>query len=195
MAAYQIDIHNAQSSVLLEEAFLRDVAVHVLQAERVAAAQISIALVDNATIRRLNRDYLSHDEETDVLSFLLDSSVRPAPARRGDTCGGAASADVVPRGAGKRLEGEVVISAEMAAAVAPDFRWTPRDEVVLYLVHGLLHLAGYDDLDPAERRLMRRRECVMLERWGLAPHYVREVDSSSAEGCAPSADDASGGDS
>ncbi len=66
------------------------------------------------------------------------------------------------RGAGRRIDGEVLVSAEMAVQMSARFGWSPRDELTLYLVHGLLHLCGYDDLSPAERRLMRQRERTIL---------------------------------
>jgi probable rRNA maturation factor len=47
--------------------------------------------------------------------------------------------------------------------------WTPRLETAYYVVHGLLHLCGYDDLSPADRRAMRRREQTVLRRLGLPP--------------------------
>jgi probable rRNA maturation factor len=141
---YEIDIHNAQDRLPIDEAFLQQVVRRTLAEERVAEAVISVAVVDNAAIHELNRTYLDHDYETDVLSFLLESE---------------------PTEAGIRLEGEVVVSAEMAVETAAEFDWTPHDELVLYLVHGLLHLTGYDDRDPAARQRMRDRERAILGLW------------------------------
>ena len=59
----------------------------------------------------------------------------------------------------------------MAAQRAAEYQWTPHEELILYLVHGLLHLCGYDDLTPAERRIMRAREKEILAYWNLTPHY------------------------
>ncbi len=67
-----------------------------------------------------------------------------------------------PCGAGRCIDGEVLVSAEMAVQMAARFGWSSRDELTLYLVHGLLHLCGYDDLSPTERRLMRQREREIL---------------------------------
>ena len=127
-----------------------------LAAENVAQATISLAFVDNATIHDLNRRHLSHDYETDVLSFLLDcEQVRTAES-------------TLPRpGDGKALDGEVVVSAEMAAQRAAEFGWNPHDELSLYIVHGLLHLAGYDDSTSAERSRMQQREREVLMQLGI----------------------------
>jgi probable rRNA maturation factor len=155
----EIEISNLQSHVPIAVAWVRRVVRAVFAAEHVAGATVSIALVDNATIRRINRDYLHHDYDTDVLSFLFESlcvarrHARPiANPRRAD---------------GRHLDGEVVVSGEMAVATAGRFGWSPREELTLYLVHGLLHLCGYDDQTPRERRIMRERERVILAELGI----------------------------
>ena len=162
---YDIAIADSQQSLALDETFLREVVERVLAEEQVVAAEISIALVDNPAMRELNRQYLNHDYDTDVLSFLLDCEVPEVVEAAGHT----------PRGAGKRIEGEVIVSTEMAAQMAADFGWSPRDEAVLYLVHGLLHLAGYDDLTGPEKELMRQRERQLLAIWNLTPGYADEA--------------------
>jgi len=110
----------------------------VLHAENRTDAAISIALVDNVTIRALNRKHLGHDWPTDVISFPLSAPDEPI------------------------LAGELVISAEMAAATAHEMRVAPADELALYVVHGLLHLCGYDDRSQPDVRRMRDRENQIL---------------------------------
>ena len=178
--SYEIEISNQQTHVELDEALLRQVAERTLAEEQVAAAEISVAVVDNATIHRLNRQYLEHDYETDVLSFLLEAD------------GGQefAPGDPGPRGTSRRIEGEIILSAEMAARRAPDFLWSPQSEVVLYLVHGLLHLVGYDDLDEVERRVMRAREGAILSLCNLPPgrptgHRDPVANRSGSDGADP----------
>ena len=136
---------------------IRRIARLVLAAEEVARATISVALVDNQAIHRLNRRHLNHDYETDVLSFLFESE----PDVRGTT-----ATPENPRGQRRRIDGEIVISAEMALQSAPRFGWSAAEELALYLVHGLLHLCGYDDGSDSERRLMRKRERAILNLLG-----------------------------
>jgi probable rRNA maturation factor len=119
----------------------------VLMEEGVEAAAIIVAVVDDARIRDLNRRYLDHDEPTDVLSFDL-----------ADENG--------------RLEGDVVVSAEMAERAATRLLWPAGDELLLYVIHGILHLVGYDDLDVPSRTDMRRRERHYLARFGLHPPAI-----------------------
>jgi len=159
---YEIAIANEQTVLEIDEEFLRTAAWTALDAEQVREASISIALVDDAALRTLNARHLGHDYDTDVLSFLLeceeDAAASSTAAERG-----------VPRGRGKRIEGEVIVSAEMAAHMAQQYRWSPAHELALYVVHGLLHLAGYDDLTDDERELMRARERAVLSRLDIVP--------------------------
>jgi probable rRNA maturation factor len=115
---------------------------HVLAAEGVKHCELSVALVDDERIRELNRRYLNHDYATDVISFRLDDE--------GDD----------------RLSGEVVVSAERACAVAAEGGGDPEVELLLYAVHGCLHVLGYDDQSPAEYRAMHRREDELLAALG-----------------------------
>lgn len=56
--------------------------------------------------------------------------------------------------------------------MAAKYRWRPLDEVTLYVVHGLLHLCGYDDMTRKEQASMQQREREVLADWGLSPHYA-----------------------
>lgn len=164
-APYDIAVANEQQALPVDESRLEEIVRLTLQAEGVVDATISVAIVDDPTMHALNRRHLDHDYPTDVLSFLLDC-VEQRPAATGDD----------PRrqceGFGKRLDGEIIISADTALRECREYDWPAEHELTLYLVHGLLHLCGYDDLDDEKRRLMRRREREILQIWGLTPHYV-----------------------
>ncbi|MGE5191760.1 MAG: rRNA maturation RNase YbeY [Deltaproteobacteria bacterium] len=154
----------------------------VLTREKVRQAEISVAIVDDAQIHSLNREFLSHDFPTDVITFLLDGDAAPydrATAPRpleaaARLPGRKRKPEIVSpraerRGAGKTIDGEIVISAETARRSAREYGTTPAAELALYLVHGLLHLCGYDDRTPQEKRLMRRREAEALREWTGPP--------------------------
>jgi probable rRNA maturation factor len=138
----EVEISDTQGHVRVEPAELTDLVRAVLTAEGHPRASISIALVDQATIHAINRSHLGHDWATDVISFPLSEPWEPA------------------------LGGELVVSAEMAAATAAEIGAEPRDELALYIVHGLLHLCGYDDTSEPEAAAMRRRERELLEACG-----------------------------
>lgn len=156
---YDIEIVDAQSRIDVDLDRLRKVAVDVLRHEGVTSASISVALIDGATMQALNRRHLDHDYDTDVLSFLLECT-------EPDTV-----APALPRGAGKILDGEILISGDVTARAAAEAGWCAESEVTLYLVHGLLHLVGYDDQIESDRSTMRDRERVHLARWKLTPTY------------------------
>jgi probable rRNA maturation factor len=147
---FRIAISDQQQVLRIDRPAMRSVVRNVLRLERVPAAEVSLAFVDDAAIHSLNRRHLKHDYPTDVLSFLLAGS---AP-------GGNSPA---------LLEGEVIVSTEMALRRAAEFGWSPHDELTLYVVHGVLHLCGYDDVTAGARRRMRARERKALESLGLEP--------------------------
>jgi probable rRNA maturation factor len=135
----------------VERDMLIELAERVLSQESRDLAAISITLVDNATIQRLNQRHLGHDWPTDVISFPLSVPEDPV------------------------LCGELVISIEMALAQARGVGAHPRDELALYVVHGLLHLCGYDDMTDARALAMRRREIEVLAAAGFANPYESRV--------------------
>ena len=130
-----------QEVVPVDRKRMRHIVAAVLDGETIAEAEISLAFVDNETIHRLNQRYLAHDEPTDVLSFPLSE-----PNAR-------------------RLAGELVIGAEIAKAQAKDRGHDVEAELALYVIHGLLHLCGYDDTTATDAAAMRQRE----------RHYLREL--------------------
>ena len=152
----QIDITNEHSHAVDEDRLRRAVRA-IFEAEALTSATVSVAIVDDATIHRLNNGFLGHDRPTDVLSFVLD--------RTEDA-----------------LDGEVIVSADTAAAVAQRFGWTAADELLLYVIHGTLHLVGYDDQDPEALLEMRTRERQFLARFGLTPRYSSKTRNGVPEG-------------
>jgi probable rRNA maturation factor len=187
---YAIAITDSQDIIPLDVSMLRDVTQKTLLEEGVASAVIGLALVDNKSIRNLNRQHLNHDYDTDVLSFLLECDV----AARGEITP-EDTPQPRPRGLGKRIEGEVVISTETAAQAAARYGWSPQNEVVLYLVHGLLHLVGYDDQSESEKRMMCTRERDILRLFNLVPRYHESEDSDTVSEGTVSIDELSGADS
>ncbi len=109
--------------------------------------ELSLAVVGAAAMRRLNRERRGESAVTDVLSF------GPAPALAH-----------VPALA----TGEVVVCLPVAQSQAKRLGHTWRDELVVLLVHGLLHIAGYDHHRSADTVRMRRLEARILARLGMA---------------------------
>jgi probable rRNA maturation factor len=139
----KIAVASPQEVVEIDRGRMRDIVRAVLAGEDVADAEISLAFVDNPTIHTLNKRYLNHDEPTDVLSFPLSE-----PGAR-------------------RLAGELVIGAEVAVAQASERGHDVQSELALYVIHGMLHLCGYDDKSAAAEQEMRQRERHYLAALGL----------------------------
>ena len=142
----KVAINNQQAAHKVDRARLKEGVQRVLQGEGIGNAIISLAVVDDATMHSLNNQYLQHDYPTDVLSFLLEDD-------------------------DDQIEGEIIISADYAAREAELFAWTAQDEMLLYVIHGALHLAGYDDLEPELKTEMRAKEREYLATFELSPRY------------------------
>jgi len=155
---YDVEIADRQSALVIAPEWVEEIVRQTLAFEQVIAAQIAVALLDDAGIHVVNRDFLQHDYATDVISFLYSS-------RRIEEAAGPLGL----RGAGFEVEGEIVISTETALRTATEIGSPAEGEVALYLVHGLLHLCGYDDQSSEERQLMRVRERAVLRTWNLVP--------------------------
>jgi len=161
---FDIDILDQQTAISVDTDQIRMVIEQVLSEERVPSAEISVALVNDAEIHKVNLEFLGHDHATDVISFLLtsDSAASSLP--------GIDRASFPPGShAACHLEAELVISTETALREAGGHGWTAADELLLYVVHGMLHLCGYDDLTDEARPIMRDRERKLLAHWQLIP--------------------------
>lgn len=139
----KISIATPQEIVAIDRGRMREVSRTVLTGEDIADYEISLAFVDNPTIHTLNKRYLDHDEPTDVLSFPLSDP------------------------SAKKLAGELVIGVEVAKERAEELGHPVDAELALYVIHGLLHLCGYDDKSDKAERQMRERERHYLQTLGL----------------------------
>lgn len=175
--AFEIDLRNDQTSLAVDDSVVRRAVAVALHAEQVKTAVISITIVDNATIHRLNREYLQHDYPTDVISFALgfladeDDEDEDEDSDTDDVAVDRQSLTNLPSlslpAAGAVIEGEIIASAEMACQMATEYAWEANSELLLYVVHGVLHLCGYDDLTPEDQTVMRQREREILGVLGL----------------------------
>ncbi len=143
--------------VAVDEAFaavvdpvsLEALARRVLQAEGAGPCELSVLVTDDETVRALNREYAGEDASTDVLSFSL---------REGE--------EFVGPPEGPQPLGEVVISWPTAERQVSERGAATEDELAHLLVHGVLHLLGYDHAEAEEERRMRSREEEVLGQAG-----------------------------
>lgn len=142
----RIDVTDDQTTLEVDDERLRLAVQLILADAGVTSGMVSVAVVDDAAIHRLNNEFLDHDYPTDVLSFLLERN-------------------------GAMIEGEVIVSGDTAQRTAAVYNWSPHDELLLYVIHGTLHLVGFDDLQPDLLAEMRRQESRYLTHFGLQPRY------------------------
>jgi probable rRNA maturation factor len=136
----------------VDQGWVRRIAQNVLKAEGVAHPyEVSMVFTDSETVQQLNRDYRGMDEPTDVLAFYMLLQAE------GDESFFLPPDDVT------RL-GEVIISYPQATEQAREQGNSPERELALLIVHGILHLLGYDHEEPEEEDEMRRREKELLEK-------------------------------
>lgn len=141
----EVDAAHPRAKALTPKA--RRLAQGFLEELGLSDVELSIALVGDRAIRRLNRAWRKKDEATDVLSFPAGKAPRGAP--------------------GPWAIGDVVISLDTAARRAREEGRSIHQELALYLAHGLLHLLGYDHLRAADARRMGAMEERLLGGAGM----------------------------
>jgi probable rRNA maturation factor len=149
----QIGIHvEEEFRGVVDEGWVRRIAQTVLKGEGVASPyEVSLVFTDSETVRRLNRDYRGLDEPTDVLAFHM------LPQKEAD------DSFALPPDGVTRL-GEVIISYPQAVEQAKEQEHSTEKELALLVIHGILHLLGYDHEEPGEEAKMRSREKELLEK-------------------------------
>ena len=124
-------VFNQQRDLKLSSRAVKALVQAVLSSEGVECGEVSVYFVSEKTICQLHHDFFQDPSPTDCISFPLETNP---------------------------LSGEVFVCPKTAVKYASEKRLDPYEETALYVVHGLLHLLGYDDLTPAQRRIMRKKE-------------------------------------
>ena len=152
-----LEVEITHPSIRANRRVLRRILRHALTAEGVRHREVTLALVDPEEMRRLNREFHGADEATDHLGFQYDA----------------------PPG---EVSGDIFVCPAVCAEHSADWQETPRRELARVVLHGGLHLAGWRDETPAQRRRMHAREDVLLAevaelsdvaRWLEGPAHVR----------------------
>jgi probable rRNA maturation factor len=114
--------------------------------------EMSLALVGDARMSKLHAQFMGIPGPTDVLTFPLDEDAR-----------------------GRVTAGEVVVCVPEALRRAKEHKERPERELLLYALHGMLHLCGYDDRTAADFRRMHRTEDKILTELGIGPVFHRDA--------------------
>jgi len=139
-----VEVLDRQRALRFDCDWLARVARRAAARLRARSGELCILVVDDRRIATLHERWLGIAGPTDVITFDL--------------------ADDGPRDG---LHGDIVVSAETARRTARELGWAPRHELAYYVIHGLLHLAGFDDHTAADRRKMRARERSLMAAVGL----------------------------
>jgi probable rRNA maturation factor len=144
-------IRNQQQAHALNVRYLRRMTRELLhELLWIDAFDLCIYIVRAPKMAVINRTFLQHEGSTDVITFDYQEAETPKP--KDET----------------RLHGELFICIDEAFVQAKRFRTTWQSELVRYVIHGILHLCGYDDLTPADRSIMKREENRLLKKLQLA---------------------------
>lgn len=149
----EVHVHNAHPRLKLDKRAVGQI-IHALDNEKerfqggCPAGELSLAFLTDPALARIHADFLSDPTTTDVITFEGNASLKSA--------------------------GEICVSVDTALAYAKLHNRDFAEELTLYVVHGWLHLSGYDDLRPVKKRLMRiaeKRAMACLRSVGVFPNF------------------------
>lgn len=150
ISTYKIEIADEQSQPFDDEP-LKSAVNKILTDHGIIRSELSIAIVDDPTIRQLNKQYLNHDYATDVISFVLEYDEEAG-----------------------FVAGQLIVSTDTATNMATQIGHSMQDELLLYVIHGTLHLVGLDDKQPGAAAEMRLAEKKYLADFGVEHRWLDE---------------------
>ncbi|MBP6342356.1 MAG: rRNA maturation RNase YbeY [Candidatus Omnitrophica bacterium] len=134
-----ITLKNLQTKIPILPTRIKKLVLQTFRHLRVSRAELSVVFVTPQRMKSLNARHLSHNYTTDILTF--DYRLSPKT---------------------KEIQAEIIICPAVAAQNAATYDTTTSAEIELYLVHGILHLLGYDDHSPKDITRMRKKEAEIV---------------------------------
>lgn len=134
-----ITLKNLQTKIPIRPTRIKKLVLQTFRHLRVSGAELSVVFVTPQRMKSLNAHHLSHNYTTDILTF--DYRLSPKT---------------------KEIQAEIIICPAVAAQNAATYDTTTSAEIELYLVHGILHLLGYDDHSPKDITRMRKKEAEIV---------------------------------
>ena len=135
----EITIRNLQKKIPIHPLRIKKSILKALKKEGVSKGEITVSFVNDKAISRLNSRYLKENKPTDVLSFDLAANSKE-----------------------KIIVGDIIVSADTARSNSRIYKTSLNYELNLYALHGCLHLLGYDDNNPENRKIMRKKESLYV---------------------------------
>ena len=147
-------IANRQRTKKINARLLKQIADELFAELKISEAELGIILVSAKEMAKVNWQFLQHEGSTDVITFDYAEKRKAESGKR------------------KKLHGELFVCVDEAILQAKKFKTSWQSELVRYVVHGVLHLLGHDDLKPDLRRKMKREENrlvrLLAKRFSLA---------------------------
>ncbi len=148
----EITITN-ETDEYVDEALLNKVADYAMMSEDVNNGVVNIIIVDNKKIREINKKYRGIDRETDVISFALedDDTFIELPIR---------------------VLGDIYISIDKVKVQASEYGHSEKREICFLVVHGILHLLGYDHMNTSDEKVMFSKQDKILDELDIRRDYA-----------------------
>ncbi len=137
----EIQLHNFPLELSGTKENWEQLTATILQAVQLKVKSLDVIFVDDATLQKMHLEFLNDPEKTDVMTFNL--------------------------GDGSAVEGEIYISIDRAKDQAAEYHVTLDEEVLRLVIHGILHLKGFDDQTPEERKEMKKHEEHWLQQFKM----------------------------
>jgi probable rRNA maturation factor len=134
-----VQINDLQDKIKVKKTLLVKIIKAIQKYLNISGKTLSLVLVDNLQMSSINKEYFGKDRPTDVISFSLDDEVDPL-----------------------NTLGEIIISTEKALENAKVFSLTVNEELVLYIIHGILHILGFKDSNIPDKKRMQKKEKEIL---------------------------------
>ena len=148
----EITITN-ETDEYVDKDLLNKVADYAMMSEDVNNGVVNIIIVDNKRIREINKEYRKIDKETDVISFALedDDTFIELPIR---------------------VLGDIYISVDRVKSQAKDYGHSEKREICFLVVHGILHLLGYDHMNTSDEKVMFSKQDKILDELDIRRDYA-----------------------
>jgi len=140
-----VQVSTTHDQYQVREATVRSIVNTILDHENSSGFEVTVVFCGEEKIHEMNKEYLKHDRPTDVIAFPFQEG----PMMKGD----------------EEYLGDILVSLDAAFERASDFSQSVEEELSLYIIHGVLHLLGYDDIDPQAKKVMNAKE----------DNYMKEV--------------------
>nr|WP_071317479.1 rRNA maturation RNase YbeY [Anaerobacillus isosaccharinicus]MBA5585502.1 rRNA maturation RNase YbeY [Anaerobacillus isosaccharinicus]QOY38437.1 rRNA maturation RNase YbeY [Anaerobacillus isosaccharinicus] len=147
-----VDIHDETNALSEDQVKLIETIINFVATEEnvTEGSEVSVTFVDNKTIQEINKEYRNKDSVTDVISFALNDDESDV------------FAEVIPN-----LLGDIIVSYPKTVQQAEEYGHSINRELGFLVVHGFLHLLGYDHINEEEEKVMFKRQEELLEAYGL----------------------------